>query len=121
MHVDCCYCLLFDLALSMVVQFGIVIRIRLVFRLGGAKKILGCSSKTCNEAVRGDMGLDSLSSRRDRAKSKWWHNLCTMIGDTCRYPRQLFDQVWEVKPRRGRLRKVRGKRVDDILYLRHYW
>ena len=28
-HVDSCYCLLFDLVLSMVVQFGIVIRIRL--------------------------------------------------------------------------------------------
>ena len=26
--------------------------------LGGAKKILGCSSETCNEAVWGDMGLD---------------------------------------------------------------
>ena len=25
--------------------------------LGGAKRILGCLSKTCNEAVRGDMGL----------------------------------------------------------------
>ena len=50
--------------------------------LGGAKKILGCSCKTCNEAVRGDMSLDSLSSRRDRAKLKWWHNLCTMKGDT---------------------------------------
>ena len=28
--------------------------------LGGAKKILGCSSKTCNEAVWGDMGLETL-------------------------------------------------------------
>ena len=28
--------------------------------LGGAKRILGCSSRTCNEAVRGDMGLESL-------------------------------------------------------------
>ena len=28
--------------------------------IGGAKCILGCSSRTCNEAVRGDMGLDSL-------------------------------------------------------------
>ena len=28
--------------------------------IGGAKRILGCSSRTCNEAVRGDMGLDSL-------------------------------------------------------------
>ena len=27
--------------------------------LDGAKRILGCSSKTCNEAVRGDMGLDT--------------------------------------------------------------
>ena len=26
--------------------------------LEGAKRTLGCSSKTCNEAVRGDMGLD---------------------------------------------------------------
>ena len=66
--------------------------------LGGAKKILGCSSKTCNEAVRGDMGLDSLSSRRDRAKLKWWKNLCTIKGD----PRQLFDQVWEIEVDRGR-------------------
>ena len=24
--------------------------------IGGAKRILGCSSRTCNEAVRGDMG-----------------------------------------------------------------
>ena len=27
--------------------------------LGGGKKIFGCSSKTCNEAVRGDMGLET--------------------------------------------------------------
>ena len=39
------------------------------------------------------MGFDSLSSRWDRAKLKWWHKLCTMEGG--RYPRQLFDQVWE--------------------------
>ena len=24
--------------------------------IGGAKRTLGCSSRTCNEAVRGDMG-----------------------------------------------------------------
>ena len=39
---------------------------------GGAKRILGCSSRTCNEAVRGDMGLESLQGRRDKAKLKWW-------------------------------------------------
>ena len=36
--------------------------------LDGAKRILGCSSKTCNEAVRGNIDLDTLQSRRDRAK-----------------------------------------------------
>ena len=41
--------------------------------LGGAKKILGCSSRTCNEAVRGDMSLDTLKSHRDKAKLKWWY------------------------------------------------
>ena len=34
--------------------------------LGGAKGILECSSRTCNEAVRGDMGLDTLQGHRDR-------------------------------------------------------
>ena len=36
--------------------------------LGGAKCFLWCSSKTCNEAVRGDMGLDTLQGRTDKAK-----------------------------------------------------
>ena len=31
--------------------------------LDGAKRIRGCSSKTCNEAVRGDMGLDTLQRK----------------------------------------------------------
>ena len=39
--------------------------------LRGAKKILGCSSKTCNEAARGDMGLETLKGHSDRAKLKW--------------------------------------------------
>ena len=38
--------------------------------LGGAKCILRCSSRTCNEAVRGDMGLESLQGHRDKAKLK---------------------------------------------------
>ena len=38
--------------------------------LEGAKKIVGCSSRTCNEAVRGDMGIDTLRSCRDKAKLK---------------------------------------------------
>ena len=72
--------------------------------LNGAKRILGCSSKTCNEAVRGDMGLDTLQSRRDRAKLKWWYKLASLPED--RYPKQLFNQEWNIKSRRGRQRKV---------------
>ena len=41
------------------------------FLLGGGKCILGCSSKTCNEAVKGDLGIDTLQGHRDKAKSKW--------------------------------------------------
>ena len=53
--------------------------------LDGVKRILGCSSKTCNEAVRGDMGLDTLQSRRNRANLKWWYKLATLPED--RYPK----------------------------------
>ena len=79
--------------------------------LDGAKRILGCSSKTCNEAVRGDMDLDTLQSRRDRAKLKWWYKLATLPED--RYPKQLFNQEWNIKPRRGR-QKVWSRMVDDL-------
>ena len=41
--------------------------------------MLGCSSKTCNEAVRGDLSLDALQSCKDRAKLKWWHKLATCL------------------------------------------
>ena len=58
--------------------------------IDGAKRILGCSSKTCNETVIGDMGLDTLQGRRDRAKLKWWYQLATLLED--RYPKQLFNQ-----------------------------
>ena len=82
--------------------------------LDGAKRILGCSSKTCNEAVRlrGDMGLDTLQSCRDRAKLKWWYKLATLPED--KYPKQLFNQEWNVKPHRGRQRKVWSRMVDDL-------
>ena len=80
--------------------------------LDGAKQILGCFSKTCNEAVRGDVGLDTLQSCRDRAKLKWWYKLATLPEDRC--PKQLFNQEWNIKPRRGRQRKVWSRMVDDL-------
>ena len=69
--------------------------------LGGEKKILGCSSKTCNEAVWGDIGLETLKSRRDRAKLKWWYKVCRLPDN--RYPKQLLSQEWEIKPRKAKL------------------
>ena len=43
--------------------------------LDGAKRIFEQCSKICNAAVRGDMGLDILQSRRNRAKLKRWNKL----------------------------------------------
>ena len=73
----------------MEVKCGKVIRVRQVL-WNASKRNLGCSSKTSNEAVRGDMGLDTLQSRSDRTKLKWWHKLATLPED--RYPKQLFNQ-----------------------------
>ena len=70
---------------------------------GGAKSFLGCLSRTCNEAVRGDMGLESFEGHRDKAKLKWWYKLACMEGD--RYPHKLFRQNWNIKPRRGHQKK----------------
>ena len=73
--------------------------------IGGAKRILGCSSRTCNEAVRGDM----VQGRRDK---KWWYKVATMPEH--RYSRKLFVHEWNVKPRRGRQRKHWCKVVDNL-------
>ena len=64
--------------------------------LDGAKRILGCSSKTCNEAVRGDMGLDTLQRRRDRAKLKWWYKLARIgILNSCLIRNGILNHVEE--------------------------
>ena len=72
--------------------------------LGGAKRVLGCSSKTSNKAIWGDMGLECLQGRRDKR---------SLVGGTrsltCpfldRYPKQLFQEEWNIKPHPGRQRK----------------
>ena len=60
----------------------------------------------------GDMGLESLQGRRDKAKLKWWYKLACMEGD--RYPHKLFRQIWTIQPRRGRQRKSWSRVVDDL-------
>ena len=71
----------------------------MVFSKDAVKWLLEVGRVSCNEAVRGDMGLDTLQSRRDRAKLKWWYKLATLPED--RYPKQLFNQEWNIKPRVG--------------------
>ena len=80
--------------------------------LGGAKRVLGCSSKTSNEAIWGDMGLEFLQGRRDKHKLSWWYKVVNM--PLSRYPKQLFQEEWNIKPRPGRQRKVWKRVVDDI-------
>ena len=83
--------------------------------LGGAKKIFGYSSKTCNEAVWGDMGLETLKSRRDRAKLKGWYKVCRLPDN--KYPKQLLSQKWEIKPRKVRQRKTWNRIIFHSLSL----
>ena len=55
--------------------------------------MLGYSSRTCNEAVRGDMGLETLKSRRDKA---WWYKLACIYASK-EVPKQHFNQEWKLK------------------------
>ena len=57
------------------------------------------------------MGLETLKRRRDKAKLKWWYKLASM--PMRRYPRQLFNQEWKVKPCRRR-RKPWNKYVGEL-------
>ena len=88
--------------LDLVVKSGIVIiksqaRALESILLGGAKKTLGCSSKTCNESVWDDIGLETLKSRREKLE---WYKVCRLPYN--RYPKQLLSQEWEIKPRNGK-------------------
>ena len=58
------------------------------------------------------MGLETLKSRRDKAKLKWWYKLASM--PVRRYPRQPFNQEWKIKPHRGRQRKPWNKYVGEL-------
>jgi hypothetical protein len=80
-------------------------------QLKAARMILGCPTLTRSEAVRGDLDLPLLSSRRDVAKLKWQHRLHALPAS--RFESFLYSQ--EV-PRgvRGRHRRLFGQVCDDI-------
>ena len=76
------------------------------------------TSESRNEAVRGDVGFESLKGRRDRCKLKWWYKVNNL--DDERYPRLLhvLDSEWEVKLCRGRQRKT-WRKISSELLLRY--
>ena len=80
--------------------------------LGGAKRVLRCSSKTSNKAIWGDMELEFLHDRHDKCKLSWWYKVVSM--PLFRYPTQPFLEEWNIKPRPGRQSKVWKRIVDDI-------
>ena len=60
--------------------------------LGAAKNIFDCSSKTCNEAVRGGVwGENLLKGRRHRCKLKWCYKVSNLHDE--RYS-SLLDSEW---------------------------
>ena len=47
--------------------------------LGGANRSFCCTSRTRNEAIRGDMRLDSSQGCKDKVKLKWWYKLACVL------------------------------------------
>ena len=50
--------------------------------LAACKKILFCSSKTCTEAVWGDLGIEPLNLRRNKRKVVWFSRLLKKSKDS---------------------------------------
>lgn len=80
-------------------------------QLKAARVVLGCPTLTGSEAVRGDLHLALLSSRRDIAKLKWQHRLQSLPDS--RLEKVLYLQA---VPRgtRGRKRKLFTQTCDQI-------
>ena len=73
---------------------------------------MGALQRHAMRQLGGDLGVDTLQGRKDKAKLKWWYKLVTMPED--RYPKKLFSQDWNIKPHRGRQRKVWSRIINDL-------
>eukprot|EP00271_Cylindrocystis_brebissonii_P003249 TRINITY_DN1401_c0_g1_i9.p1 TRINITY_DN1401_c0_g1~~TRINITY_DN1401_c0_g1_i9.p1 ORF type:complete len:1328 (-),score=159.78 TRINITY_DN1401_c0_g1_i9:667-4650(-) len=80
-------------------------------QLKGAKSILQCCRTTPSVAVRGDLGLDLLRTRRDLAKLVWWHKISRMGEE--RFPRMVMECTWR-KVKLGADVKSWGKVVEGL-------
>ena len=81
--------------------------------LGACKKILSCSSKTCSEAVWGDLGVEPLALRRAKSKVVWYSKL--LGKDKNSYCRQVFNKECGKCKLRGRRRRQWKNCVMDII------
>ena len=80
--------------------------------LGAYKKILSRPSKTCNEAVWGDLVVEPLALRRAKSKVLWYSKLLGKNKNS--YCRQVFDKEWGKCKLQGRRRKEWKKCAMDI-------
>ena len=82
-------------------------------QLKAARMLLGCPTLIGSEAVRGDLDLPLLSSRKDVAKLKWQHRLHALPTSSSRFESFLYGRD---VPRdvRGRQQRLFGQVCDDI-------
>ena len=57
------------------------------------KYTLGCSLTTCDEPAQADLGLQTLKSRRDFHKLKWYHKVMHLLD--IRLSAMLLSTKWE--------------------------
>ena len=77
------------------------------------KYILGCSVTICDEPVRADLGLETLKSRRDFRKLKWYRKIKQMINQ--RLLGKLLINRWDSVKCRGHPRKSWLAQVDLLV------
>ena len=106
------YLLYTDILISQKINFVTKVRFSQK-RSHMCKNILSCSSKTCNEVVWGDLGVEPLALRRAKSKVVWYSKL--LGKDKNSYCRQVFDKEWGKCKLRGRRRKQWKKCVMDII------
>ena len=81
--------------------------------LAACKKILCCSSKTCSEAVWGDLGIEPLDLRRNMRKVVWFLRLLKKGKDS--FCKNVFEKEWNKNKIPGRKRKQLKKCILDII------
>ena len=64
-------------------------------------------------AVRGDLGIDTLQGRRDKAKLKWWYKLVTMPKDRYRTQRSCLVRTGTS----SHIEVDRGSRINNDLFV----